>query len=234
MWTIKGKMIRTVPVAFVIVMVRQEMVAVYGFALQSVLTAWSRCLRVLYPLKKEQEILKGLFRTTNVPHGLAIQYFVFKTYPNGALCIKAAIEEGILLPIHGNAEICTVGTGLPDKDVSVSEDYTVDDKAMDNEADTNLDDCYICDDGGSLVCCDGCEKAYHAGCLNVDENALPDIWYGPCCESIESNTRPKRGASSSHDSSSTSNTRPKRGCRRGESTQDVMDNMGRKLSVGMK
>ena len=33
-----------------------------------------------------------------------------------------------------------------------------------------------------LICCDGCEKAYHADCINVDEDKLPDIWYGPCCE----------------------------------------------------
>jgi hypothetical protein len=32
-----------------------------------------------------------------------------------------------------------------------------------------------------LLCCDGCEKAYHPECLKVDEDALPDIWYGPCC-----------------------------------------------------
>lgn len=32
-----------------------------------------------------------------------------------------------------------------------------------------------------MICCDGCEKAYHPECLKVDQNALPDIWYGPCC-----------------------------------------------------
>ena len=33
-----------------------------------------------------------------------------------------------------------------------------------------------------MICCDGCEKAYHAECLNLDADDLPDLWYGPCCE----------------------------------------------------
>lgn len=33
-----------------------------------------------------------------------------------------------------------------------------------------------------MLCCDGCEKAYRPECLHVDEDTLPDVWYGPCCE----------------------------------------------------
>ena len=32
-----------------------------------------------------------------------------------------------------------------------------------------------------MICCDGCEKAYHAECIKVDADTLPDVWYGPCC-----------------------------------------------------
>jgi hypothetical protein len=46
---------------------------------------------------------------------------------------------------------------------------------------THLDECDICEDGGDLICCDGCEKAYHADCLKIDADTLPDFWYGPCC-----------------------------------------------------
>lgn len=50
-----------------------------------------------------------------------------------------------------------------------------------------------------LICCDGCEKAYHAECINVDEDKLPDIWYGPCCEK-----RSAKKASAKHDEMKTS------------------------------
>eukprot|EP00804_Cyclotella_cryptica_P003551 CCRYP_002166-RC/>CCRYP_002166-RC protein AED:0.06 eAED:0.06 QI:149/1/1/1/1/1/5/736/887 len=48
--------------------------------------------------------------------------------------------------------------------------------------DTHSDECDICGDGGELICCDGCEKAYHAKCLSLSADVLPEVWYGPCCE----------------------------------------------------
>ncbi len=41
--------------------------------------------------------------------------------------------------------------------------------------------CYVCDDGGDLVCCDYCEKSFH---LNCHIPALSDIPRGnwKCCE----------------------------------------------------
>mmetsp|Transcript_33445 Transcript_33445/g.80864 ORF Transcript_33445/g.80864 Transcript_33445/m.80864 type:complete len:665 (-) Transcript_33445:587-2581(-) len=52
-----------------------------------------------------------------------------------------------------------------------------------DEKDTHMDECFICDDGGDLILCDGegCNKAYHAECVNVDINTLPLTWYCPSC-----------------------------------------------------
>jgi hypothetical protein len=43
------------------------------------------------------------------------------------------------------------------------------------------DDCYICYDGGELVCCDYCSKAFHPQCHIPPLTAIPgDDW--ACCE----------------------------------------------------
>ena len=47
--------------------------------------------------------------------------------------------------------------------------------------DQNNDECDICGIGGILICCDGCEKAYHAECLGVQPSLLPDPWFCPRC-----------------------------------------------------
>ena len=34
-----------------------------------------------------------------------------------------------------------------------------------------------------LICCDGCDNAYHEECLGVNADTLPDPWHCPCCAS---------------------------------------------------
>ena len=53
-----------------------------------------------------------------------------------------------------------------------------------------------CDDGGELLVCDGCERAFcrnclqrHCGASYVDQALSADVWDGPCCRpppSVES------------------------------------------------
>ena len=52
-------------------------------------------------------------------------------------------------------------------------------------SDGNDYQCSVCDTGGDLVCCDGCPKAYHIGCipaLKRDGVPLGD-WFCPRCDS---------------------------------------------------
>uniref|UniRef100_A0A6V2CUL3 PHD-type domain-containing protein n=1 Tax=Ditylum brightwellii TaxID=49249 RepID=A0A6V2CUL3_9STRA len=45
------------------------------------------------------------------------------------------------------------------------------------------DYCAVCDDGGELLCCDGCKNAYHLGCLDPPLLEIPaDDWY--CVECV--------------------------------------------------
>ena len=44
----------------------------------------------------------------------------------------------------------------------------------------NQDFCMVCKDGGTLVCCDGCEKAVHAACMGCDNT--PEVLPPGCCQ----------------------------------------------------
>ena len=44
----------------------------------------------------------------------------------------------------------------------------------------NQDFCMVCKDGGTLVCCDGCEKAVHAACMGCDNT--PEVLPSGCCQ----------------------------------------------------
>ena len=48
----------------------------------------------------------------------------------------------------------------------------------------NADECYICYEGGDLVCCDYCPKSYHLNCHipRLQANQLPKKW--KCCECL--------------------------------------------------
>eukprot|EP00962_Isochrysis_galbana_P014278 scaffold4085_cov113-Isochrysis_galbana.AAC.3 len=50
--------------------------------------------------------------------------------------------------------------------------------------DPDYDECFYCEDGGNLLCCDGCPKTFHLECLvpPMREADLPDgDWYCPFC-----------------------------------------------------
>ena len=54
--------------------------------------------------------------------------------------------------------------------------------------DEDEDACAWCDDGGELLVCDGCERAFCRNCLQrhcgssyVEQALSADVWDGPCC-----------------------------------------------------
>ena len=55
------------------------------------------------------------------------------------------------------------------------------------------DDCFICDNGGELVCCDFCEKVFHMACHIPPLPTLPaDDSYWKCCECSASEQKEMR------------------------------------------
>ena len=56
---------------------------------------------------------------------------------------------------------------------------------LDYEVDDDENDlCEVCGDGGNLICCDGCPRAYHCKCIGVRESQLPEVWHCPECSVV--------------------------------------------------
>ncbi|XP_021505385.1 autoimmune regulator isoform X1 [Meriones unguiculatus] len=46
----------------------------------------------------------------------------------------------------------------------------------------NEDECAVCHDGGELICCDGCPRAFHLACLSPPLREIPSgLWRCACC-----------------------------------------------------
>lgn len=85
-----------------------------------------------------------------------------------ALEIDRAMTNGL----YRKSRFSTEATG----DSSLGEDV------MDEVADGNSDECYLCKMDGNLICCDGCPAAYHSKCVGIVSSLLPDgDWYCPEC-----------------------------------------------------
>ena len=66
-----------------------------------------------------------------------------------------------------------------DDDDEVSEQESSQDMGSDGE---HTDFCFLCKDGGELLCCDTCPLAFHLKCLFPPMKAIPDgQWSCPRC-----------------------------------------------------
>ncbi|KAI7809899.1 putative autoimmune regulator [Triplophysa rosa] len=55
----------------------------------------------------------------------------------------------------------------------------------------NDDECAVCKDGGELICCDGCPRAFHLTCLMPPLTSIPSgTWRCQLCHSNRANERP--------------------------------------------
>ena len=56
--------------------------------------------------------------------------------------------------------------------------------------------CLVCGDGGDVACCDGCPAAFHAKCVGLNPDNLPEgDWFCPRCK-VRMSQDERKGASS--------------------------------------
>ncbi|XP_063078212.1 autoimmune regulator [Engraulis encrasicolus] len=56
-------------------------------------------------------------------------------------------------------------------------------KTASRPGDINDDECAVCKDGGELICCDGCPRAFHLGCLDPPLSCIPSgSWRCMLCQ----------------------------------------------------
>jgi len=63
---------------------------------------------------------------------------------------------------------------------SYSTGLVLEKKIVDTKVNDEDDRCFICEDGGDLLICDGCEKSYHLQCVGLSEVPQGD-WFCPEC-----------------------------------------------------
>jgi len=65
----------------------------------------------------------------------------------------------------------------------ISEDLEIEEEEM---TDGNDDECYLCDDGGDILCCDNCFRSFHMKCLQLTHQP-EDNWLCPYCKPLQEN-----------------------------------------------
>ncbi|XP_067280448.1 histone-lysine N-methyltransferase, H3 lysine-36 specific isoform X2 [Pseudorasbora parva] len=105
----------------------------------------------------------------------------FITNPNNPSISKGQLTRCIRCPVayHANDDCVPAGSvTLTDSNIVCPNHFTPR-KGCRNHEHVNVSWCFVCSEGGSLLCCESCPAAFHRECLNID---MPEgSWYCNDC-----------------------------------------------------
>ncbi|GAU34715.1 hypothetical protein TSUD_29570 [Trifolium subterraneum] len=148
--------------------------------------------------KRDNDLHRLLFMPNGLPDGAELAYYVkgqkllggYKQ-GNGIVCGCCDVE---ISPSQFEAHAGMAARRQPYRHIYTSNGLTLHDIALSLANGQNLttgdsdDMCAICGDGGDLILCNGCPRAFHAACLGL--HSVPDSgWHCLNCKDITGDGR---------------------------------------------
>ncbi|PIN11203.1 Histone acetyltransferase [Handroanthus impetiginosus] len=140
--------------------------------------------------KRDNDLHKLLFMPNGLPDGTSLAYYskgkrILGGYKqgNGIVCSCCNTE---ISPSQFEAHAGWAAKRQPYRHIYTSSGLTLHDIALmlangQNLASSGSDDmCAVCGDGGELIICNGCPRAFHAGCLGLQCHPAED-WHCSYC-----------------------------------------------------
>uniref|UniRef100_A0A9I9CW33 PHD-type domain-containing protein n=1 Tax=Cucumis melo TaxID=3656 RepID=A0A9I9CW33_CUCME len=155
--------------------------------------------------RRDNDLHRLLFMPNGLPDGAELAYFVkgqrilggFKQ-GNGILCSHCNRE---ISPSQFEAHAGMAARRQPYRHIYTTNGLTLHDIAISLASGQKLttgdsdDMCAACGNGGDLIFCDRCPRAYHTGCLHL-QNVPEGVWSCPNCrDKVGSNSKAISGGS---------------------------------------
>ncbi|XP_042016339.1 uncharacterized protein LOC121764369 [Salvia splendens] len=141
--------------------------------------------------KRDNDLHKLLFMPNGLPDGTSLAYYskgkrILGGYKqgNGIVCSCCNFE---ISPSQFEAHAGWAAKRQPYRNIYTSSGLTLHDIALmlangQSLPSSGSDDmCAVCGDGGELIICNGCPRAFHIACLDL-ECLTEDEWYCPHCK----------------------------------------------------
>ncbi|KAG6401516.1 hypothetical protein SASPL_138374 [Salvia splendens] len=148
------------------------------------------CIWLMY--NRDNDLHKLLFMPNGLPDGTSLAYYskgkarILGGYKqgNGIVCSCCNFE---ISPSQFEAHAGWAAKRQPYRNIYTSSGLTLHDIALmlangQSLPSSGSDDmCAVCGDGGELIICNGCPRAFHIACLDL-ECLTEDEWYCPHCK----------------------------------------------------
>ncbi|XP_051537156.1 histone-lysine N-methyltransferase NSD2-like [Myxocyprinus asiaticus] len=105
----------------------------------------------------------------------------FITNPANPAISKGQLTHCVRCPVayHANDDCIPAGTVTLTDSIIVCPNHFTPRKGCRNHEHVNVSWCFVCSEGGSLLCCESCPAAFHRECLSID---MPEgSWYCNDC-----------------------------------------------------